>query len=198
MVSRARFPGQLRVRHRPEVRPTRGLNEQLATYAGYHRDRRNIGVHFIGIPMITVAVALLLSRPSWILGGLPVSPALLLALGAIVFYLRLDWRYGLTMAVLMGLNVWIGALLASGSTALWLGSGLGLFAVGWVFQLVGHVWEGRKPAFLDDLIGLLVGPLFIVAELGFALGFRSEVRDAIERQVGPTHIRTVPAATISR
>ena len=173
----------------------RTLNEQLASYAGYHRDRRNIGVHFVGIPMITLAVAVLLSRPSWVLGGIPVSPALLLALGAVVFYLRLDWRYGLTMAALMALNVWIGAQLASGSTAVWLGSGLGLFVVGWVFQLIGHVWEGRKPAFLDDLIGLLVGPLFIVAELGFALGLRTEVRDAIERQVGPTHIRTAPAAS---
>jgi uncharacterized membrane protein YGL010W len=173
----------------------RTLNEQLATYAGYHRDRRNIGVHFVGIPMITLAVAVLLSRPSWTVGGLPVSLALLLALGAVVFYLQLDWRYGLTMAVLMGLNVWIGAQLASGSTALWLGSGLGLFVVGWVFQLVGHVWEGRKPAFVDDLIGLLIGPLFIVAELGFALGLRTEVRDAIERQVGPTHIRARTAAT---
>ena len=173
----------------------RTLNEQLATYAGYHRDRRNIGVHFVGIPMITLAVAVLLSRPSWTVGGLPVSLALLLALGAVVFYLQLDWRYGLTMAVLMGLNVWIGAQLASGSTAVWLGSGLGLFVVGWVFQLVGHLWEGRKPAFLDDLIGLLVGPLFIVAELGFALGLRTEVRDAIERQVGPTHIRARTAAT---
>lgn len=173
----------------------RTLNQQLASYAGYHRDRRNIGVHFVGIPMIALAVAVLLSRPSWAVGGLPVSLALLLALGAIVFYLQLDWRYGLTMAVVMGVNVWIGAQLASGSTALWLGSGLGLFVVGWVFQLVGHVWEGRKPAFLDDLIGLLVGPLFIVAELGFALGMRTEVRDAIERQVGPTHIRARTAAT---
>lgn len=172
----------------------RTLNEQLASYAGYHRDRRNIGVHFVGIPMITLAVAVLLSRPSWVLGGLPVSPALLLALGATLFYLRLDWRYGVTMGVLMAVNVWIGAQLAGGSTALWLGSGLGLFVVGWVFQLIGHVWEGRKPAFLDDLIGLLVGPLFIVAELGFALGMRTDVRDAIERQVGPTHIRTAPAA----
>ena len=173
----------------------RTLSEQLASYAGYHRDRRNIGVHFVGIPMITLAVAVLLSRPSWMLGGLAVSPALLLAVGATVFYLRLDWRYGLTMGVLMALNVWIGAQLASGSTALWLATGLGLFVVGWAFQLIGHVWEGRKPAFLDDLIGLLVGPLFIVAELGFALGMRTELRDAIERQVGPTHLRTDPAAS---
>ncbi len=166
------------------------LTEQLSRYAGYHRDRRNIGVHFIGIPMITAAVAILLSRPAWVLGGVPVSPALALALGATLFYLRLDRRYALTMAAILAVDVWIGARLASGSTALWLGAGLGLFVIGWIFQLVGHVWEGRKPAFLDDLVGLLVGPLFIVAELGFALGLRTEVRDAIERQVGPTRIRT--------
>jgi uncharacterized membrane protein YGL010W len=39
-----------------------------------------------------------------------------------------------------------------------------------------------------------VGPLFIVAEAGFALGLRTEVRDAIERQAGPTRAngRAVP------
>src|SRR5215467_1147032 len=104
----------------------RGLNEQLGTYAGYHRDRRNIGVHFIGIPLITLAVAVLLSRPSWALGGLPVSPALLLALGATGFYLRLDWRYGVVMVALLALSIWIGAELASATTAVWLGTGLGL------------------------------------------------------------------------
>src|SRR5215472_10707634 len=103
----------------------RGLNEQLGTYAGYHRDRRNIGVHFVGIPLITLAVAVLLSRPAWVLGGLSVSPALLLALGATVFYLRLDWRYGVVMGLLLALSVWIGAGLASASTAVWLGTGFG-------------------------------------------------------------------------
>src|SRR5256885_12287117 len=33
----------------------------------------------------------------------------------------------------------------------WLGWGLGIFAVGWVIQFVGHYYEGRKPAFLDDI-----------------------------------------------
>ena len=40
------------------------LTQQLAKYAAYHRDRRNIATHFIGIPMIVLAVAVLLSRPA--------------------------------------------------------------------------------------------------------------------------------------
>jgi uncharacterized membrane protein YGL010W len=176
----------------------RGLNEQLSNYAGYHRDRRNIGVHFVGIPLITVAVAVLLSRPALSLGGLPMSPALLVALGAAVFYFLLDVRYGVAMAAFLAVAIWIGAELATRTTSIWLGTGLGLFVVGWIFQFIGHAWEGRKPAFVDDLIGLLIGPLFIVAELGFALGFRDSVRQAIEQRVGPTHIRTGPVTAPTR
>ena len=39
------------------------LVDHLSQYAEYHRDRRNIFSHFIGIPLIVVAVAVLLSRP---------------------------------------------------------------------------------------------------------------------------------------
>ncbi len=52
---------------------------------------------------------------------------------------------------------------------------MGLFVGGWALRLVGHMFEGRKPAFLDDLRGLLDGPLFLVAEAAFALGLSPEL-----------------------
>ncbi|MGE8361697.1 DUF962 domain-containing protein [Pseudomonas sp.] len=165
------------------------LTDHLAQYATYHRDRRNIATHFIGIPMIFLAVAVLLSRPGFELLGLWVSPAALVALAAAVFYFRLDLRFGLVMAVLLWLSVWTGAALAVQSTAQWLGVGLGLFVVGWIIQFVGHYYEGRKPAFVDDLSGLIVGPLFVVAELGFLLGLRREVEHVVVERAGPTCIR---------
>jgi 2-hydroxy-palmitic acid dioxygenase Mpo1-like protein len=73
--------------------------------------------------------------------------------------------------------------------ATWLSAGLGLFVVGWIIQFVGHSYEGRKPAFVDDLIGLIVGPLFVVAELGFFFGLRDEVCREVEARAGPTCIR---------
>ncbi len=163
------------------------LTDHLSQYAAYHRDRRNIATHFVGIPMIVVAVAALLSRPAF--SG--VSPATLVTLGAVIFYFRLDLRFGAVMLVAMSLSLWAGALLAAESTTVWLSGGLGLFAIGWVIQFVGHWFEGRKPAFVDDLVGLLVGPLFIVAEAGFALGLRAGVRDEIEVRVGPTRSAAV-------
>lgn len=165
------------------------LVDHLAQYAAYHRDRRNIVSHFIGIPMIVLSIAVLLSRPGLEVGGLLLAPATMLALASAVFYLRLDLRFGLLMSALLALSLWAAAGLAAGSTASWLGWGLGLFLVGWVIQFVGHWYEGRKPAFVDDLMGLVVGPLFVAAEAAFLIGLRDEVRRAIEERAGPTCIR---------
>lgn len=170
------------------------LIDQLGKYAEYHRDRRNIATHFIGIPLIVVAVAVLLSRPGFEAFGLWLSPAALVGLVSALYYFRLDLRYGLVMAVLLALSLWTGAALAVQGTAAWLGAGLGMFVVGWVIQFVGHYYEGRKPAFVDDLTGLIVGPLFVVAELGFLLGLRKDVEHAVEAHAGPTCIREKKAA----
>ncbi len=166
------------------------LVEHLSQYAEYHRDRRNIATHFVGIPLIVLAVAELLSCPGLELAGLWLSPAALVAAAAAIFYLRLDLRYGLLMSVLLLLSLWFGAALAAQSTMLWLSVGALLFVVGWIIQFVGHYYEGRKPAFVDDLMGLLVGPLFVAAELGFLLGLRKDIERAVEERAGPTCIRS--------
>jgi uncharacterized membrane protein YGL010W len=165
------------------------LVDHLAQYADYHRDKRNILSHFVGIPLIVVAVAVLLSRPGFAVAGLWLSPAALLALAMGLFYLRLDLRFGLAMGALLLLSLAAGAALAAQGTALWLGAGLGLFFVGWLIQFIGHYYEGRKPAFVDDVMGLAVGPLFVVAELAFLLGLRKDVERQIEQRAGPTHVR---------
>ena len=165
------------------------LVDHLAQYAAYHRDQRNILSHFIGIPLIVVAVAVLLARPGFELLGLWLSPALLLALAAGVFYLRLDLRFGLLMALLLALSLWAAATLAVQSTTVWLSSGIGLFVIGWTIQFVGHYYEGRKPAFVDDVMGLAIGPLFVAAEAAFLLGLRKEVEQAIVERAGPTCMR---------
>jgi uncharacterized membrane protein YGL010W len=169
----------------------RTLTDQLAQYAAYHRDRRNIATHFVGIPMIVAALAVLLSRPASTFGVLPfaLSPAWLLFVAATVYYLLLDVPLGLLMVAVSALCLWLGRSLAAAPLGAWLASGIGLFVVGWVFQFVGHAaYEHRKPAFVDDVIGLLIGPLFVLAEALFSFGWRPALREAIESQAGPTRI----------
>ena len=165
----------------------RTLVDQLTRYAAYHRDARNVATHFVGIPMIVVAVAVLLSRPALtglLPGGVALSPALAATIATAAYYLRLDLRFGATMAVLLALSLWAGQSAAALDTPTWLGWGVGLFVLGWAIQFVGHAFEGRKPAFVDDIVGLVVGPLFLVAEAAFAAGLRRDVHRQIAAGLG--------------
>lgn len=174
----------------------KSLVEHLSQYAAYHRDPRNIASHFVGIPLIVVAVAVLLSRPEWPIDSLWISPAVILALFSAGFYLRLELALGVLMTLLMGLSVWAGHVLAAQSTPVWLSSGIGMFVVGWVIQFVGHYYEGRKPAFVDDVSGLIVGPLFVVAELAFLLGLRHDLKEQIEARSGPVERRDLKPSKV--
>jgi len=174
----------------------RTLDDHLANYAAYHRDKRNIAIHSLGIPLIVLAVATMLSRPRLANDVFPLSAAPLLFGLATAFYLRLDLRFGLGMTAVSIVSVAFGAWAAAQSTTAWLVAGLGLFLFGWALQFIGHYWEGRKPAFVDDIMGLAIGPLFILAEAAFALGLRPEVQRYIESVAGPTRIgRATGAAT---
>ncbi|MGP9799592.1 Mpo1 family 2-hydroxy fatty acid dioxygenase [Rheinheimera sp. NSM] len=165
----------------------KNLTEHLSQYARYHRDERNILTHYAGIPLILVAVFSLLYWPLFSLAGIVITPALVLFIGGMAFYLRLDLRFGLVMFIFSGISLLLAAQLAALPFWLWLGSSVALFVVGWVLQFIGHYYEGKKPAFVDDLVGLLVGPLFIVAELSFKLGLRKPLQQDIEQNAGKTH-----------
>lgn len=160
---------------------------QLIEYARYHRDARNIATHFIGIPLIAFGIAALLARVPMgsVEPELPGAHWLVWGLTA-VWYLRLG-RASITVPTIAALGVLVVLAHPLGEAPLstWLGWGLGSFVLGWVFQTVGHIWEGRKPAFLDDLRGLLVGPMYLVAEVQMALGLQPAAQAAVEAEAGP-------------
>ncbi|MGL4231487.1 MAG: DUF962 domain-containing protein [Casimicrobium sp.] len=164
--------------------------ENLTMYAAYHRDKRNIVTHFLGIPLIVLAVVMLLSRPAfaWV-GGVAVTPALVLAVIAAIYYVSQDFWLGLALAAFLALCVWIGQSMLPFDTSVWAIRGVGIFVLGWVLQFIGHYYEQKKPAFVDDLMGLMIGPMFVTAEIAFALGLRKDLREPIEKAVGPTLIR---------
>lgn len=170
--------------------PFRPALELMVQYAHYHRDRRNIATHFIGIPLIVFAIGVLLARAQFGIGDIETSAAWLVwGLSTLWYLTRGSFTLGLATAAVNAVLMALAQPLAAGSTAAWLGWGVGAFVVGWVFQFVGHYYEGKKPAFVDDLVGLLVGPMFVVGEALFALGWGRTMLAEIERRAGPTHIR---------
>lgn len=46
---------------------------------------------------------------------------------------------------------------------------VGMFSVGWGFQFAGHLYEGKKPSFVDDKRSLIVGALWCAEKYGFRL-----------------------------
>ncbi|MCU0968620.1 MAG: DUF962 domain-containing protein [Rubrivivax sp.] len=171
-------------------RALRPATELLKLYAEYHRDRRNITTHLVGVPLIVFAIGVLLARPSLAIGGLAVTAAwAVYALSALWYVTRGQLLLGLATSVGIGVLIALAHPVAEAGTAAWLGWGLGLFVFGWIVQFVGHYYEGRKPAFTDDLVGLLVGPMFVTLELLSATGLFKGLMADIERHAGPTTLR---------
>ena len=70
-----------------------------------------------------------------------------------------------------------------------LGLAAALFAAGWALQFWGHRFEGMKPAFFDDARQLLIGPLFVCAEIFFFFGAKPRLKRYVEDRVGPVVAR---------
>ena len=166
------------------------LVDRLASYAEYHRDKRNIATHFVGIPMILVGTQATLAK----IGIGPVNAAVGATALAARYYRALDPQYGAAMGYVLAATCAAGSAIAAMPLPIWAPTAAGLFVGGWALQFVGHMFEGRKPAFLDDLRGLLDGPLFLIAEAAFAFGLSPELRDEVERRAGPTRWGRVAAS----
>jgi len=175
--------------------PFRPALTLLTQYATYHRDRRNIQTHLVGVPLIVFAIGVLLSHPVPTLAGWGLTPAwVLFALTSLWYLTRGEFALQVAVVAVMALLIGSAQVLGQSSPS-WVAWGVGLFALGWVIQFVGHYYEGRKPAFADDLVGLLVGPMFVVLEVLAAAGACRDLMARIEAQTGPTHLRDLTSTT---
>ncbi|MDZ5646319.1 DUF962 domain-containing protein [Nitrospirillum sp. BR 11828] len=164
------------------------FERQMAMYTTYHRDSRNKATHAVGIPVIVFSVVLACTLvPLVTVAGLG-TLTLGLALSAVVWalWIVLNRTVGLALGLLVVpsvlLSAWAVARLPTGAVQELAGA---LFVGGWVLQLLGHVYEGRKPALVDNLFQALIGPMFIAMEALVALGLApAGLHDRIERQAG--------------
>lgn len=155
------------------------LEQQLSKYAAYHLNHKNILTHFIGIPLIVFSILCLTARAGVDIGSFKLTLAIVLIAASTIYYFILDKVFGLLMLIILVTVYPLASQIAELSLGQWLAASIGFFVVGWVFQFVGHYFEKKKPAFVDDVIGLAIGPLFVLAEFIFMLGFRKPLRARI-------------------
>ena len=139
----------------------RKVDELFGRYDEFHRNPANKAIHWACVPLIVWSVLGMLWSAS--------PTAAFAAIGAmLVFYVWLSPRLALGMAVIMALMVYPLALL--GERALIVS--IVIFVAAWIGQFIGHIIEGRKPAFFEDVRSLLVGPAwllgFVYKRLGIA------------------------------
>lgn len=158
------------------------LEDQMAFYAAYHQDARNKFSHFIGVPAIVLGVMVALAWLRIDVSGTQVSAAMAITALLLAYYLRLDVPLGLAMTAVFAALLYVAELVAAlpmTEGAAWF---LVLFVGGWIIQLVGHVYEGRKPALVDNLFQIFVAPIFLCAEVFFALGYKPALHEAVQKR----------------
>jgi uncharacterized membrane protein YGL010W len=152
--------------------PRRPVDQWIGNYAEDHRNPTNILIHWICVPFIVwTVVAALWVIPVPAMLGRPGLWAGVSMVAALSFYLRLSRPLGfamLVMFVLLGL-ITEGLYRVLGPGML-LALAIGVFVVAWIAQFIGHNIEGRRPAFLTDLVYLLIGPAWIAAKVMRKLG----------------------------
>jgi uncharacterized membrane protein YGL010W len=111
--------------------------------------------------------------PGAVRAALPAANwASLAVLAAVVYYAFLSLPLALGVLPLLLLMLWsIDALHRSGIAPLWLVCG-GLFVLAWIGQFIGHAIEGKRPSFFKDVQFLMIGPLWLLADVYRRLGIR--------------------------
>ncbi|HEY3077261.1 MAG TPA: Mpo1-like protein [Burkholderiales bacterium] len=158
------------------------IEEQMAIYAAYHQDARNKATHFVGVPVIVLSLFIPLAWLRLDIGGVAISAAMLFAAVVLVYYFLLDVPMAAAMLAVFAALAWLGERIAMlGAAQGWSWFAV-LFVGGWILQLVGHVYEGRRPALADNLFQIFVAPIFLCAEIFFALGYKPGLHSAVQER----------------
>jgi uncharacterized membrane protein YGL010W len=173
------------------------IEDQMSFYAAYHQDARNKATHFVGVPAIMLSLFIPLA---WIrlfeVNGIAFTAAMLFAVVVLVYYFVLDVPLGLAMLVVTAILLWIAHGIASlGAVAGWTWFAI-LFVGGGILQLVGHVFEGRKPALADNLFQIFVAPIFLAAEVFFALGYKPALHQRVHQRAQEMRNRTLTPISV--
>lgn len=160
------------------------LQRQLADYVEYHRDPWNCAMHVLGILLLFLGATLPLSMWSVSLFGLQTTVATLLAFPVLIYWIVLDFALGAAIAGVAVLLLWTAmAIISHASITTVCVTTAVLIIAGVASQIIGHrVFEQRQPALVDNPTHLLLGPIFVMAKLFIALGFRHDLAAII----GPT------------
>ena len=139
----------------------RAVDTLFARYGEFHRNPANKAIHWICVPLIVWSLLGMLWSISPILACVAVAVSM-------AFYTWLSLPLAVGMLGVIALMIYPLTLLGTRALVV----SIVVFVVAWIGQFIGHILEGRKPAFVEDVRQLLVGPAwllgFVYRRLGIA------------------------------
>lgn len=164
------------------------ISEHMAFYDAYHRNPWNKATHFIGIPSIIYSILVPLSWPSVNVADLPITAAMAFVVSVLIYYFLLEPALATAMVAFILPTLYLAHMTAETGVVAGALAASFFFVWGWIWQIVGHVFfEKRRPALLDNLFQLVIGPIFLVAEVFFLLGFKKALRARV-RELSVSHL----------
>ncbi|MCB0280001.1 MAG: DUF962 domain-containing protein [Calditrichaeota bacterium] len=148
------------------------LVDQLSVYQAFHRNKWNVVTHYFGIPSIIFGLFIALGWLRFSIGGFDVSAAMIFFLVTLIYYFMLDFSFALGMLIVVGFLLYVSEIFAVRGIYASLTICLVTFIGGWILQFIGHLFEGRQPAFFLNLTQLLIGPLYLWAKFIYFIGIR--------------------------
>lgn len=147
----------------------------LDEYGESHQDPTNKAVHWVCVPLIALSLIGMLWALPVPAGFLNISPVLnwgvLFMMASVVYYFLLSPRLAVGMVGVMAVFTvalyWLDGL----QTPLWMLC-VGIFALAWIGQFIGHLIEGKRPSFFQDLQFLMIGPMWLLSFVYQRLGIR--------------------------
>lgn len=158
------------------------LTEQLSLYQSYHTKPITKLTHYIGVPALVFAAMILFG---WVHISIPnifsINLTWILLAALIIFYFSLDFLLAAGLGVILILMAFIAEFFSQPEiTKLGIIAFLFFFITGVVAQLIGHLHEKKKPAFMQSLTQALIAPLYLFAEVMFSLGWRKDLEEKIK------------------
>jgi uncharacterized membrane protein YGL010W len=154
----------------------RTVDQWLNEYGDSHRNPTNKSLHWVCVPVILWSVLGLLwitPFPAVIREAIPLANwATVVVIAGLFYYLFLSVPLALGILPILLLMLWsLDALSHASSVPLWM-IFAGAFVLAWIGQFIGHAIEGKRPSFFKDLQFLMIGPLWLAADLYRRFGLR--------------------------
>jgi len=164
------------------------LEEQFTFYASYHHNGINKLIHIVCVwPILWTALVMIQYIPLELPLSNPIHPvnvALGFASIYATLYVLMDKKAGSLAALMVVICLITSRSYYLNTDGAWV-TALVIHAASWISQFIGHgVFEGRAPALLDNVPqALLMGPLFVLLEVLFPLGYRKDMQAKLWKNV---------------